>query len=70
MCLYVPIAPFLIYDLVTPDKSTFFFSLVANAETGEFEMQYFSMNDLSNSKSVQSSNMYFMLEQMSADQKK
>ncbi len=70
MCLYVPIAPFLIYDLVTPDKSTFFFSLVANAETGEFEMQYFSVNDLSNSKSVQSSNMYFMLEQMSADQKK
>lgn len=70
MCIYIPIAPFLIYDLVTPDKSTFFFSLVANAETGAFEMQYFSLNDLSNSKSVQSSNMYFMLEQMAADQKK
>lgn len=70
LCVYVPVAPFLIYDLVTPDKSTFYFTLVANAKTGNLDMTYYTLNDLSNAKSVQASNMYYILEQMSNEAKK
>lgn len=65
-CIYWPIAPLLIYDMVTPDKSTFYFTLVANAETGKFEMQYYNANQMKDTNAAQTSNLYYILEQIKA----
>ncbi|HMU69853.1 MAG TPA: hypothetical protein PKC38_07585, partial [Chitinophagales bacterium] len=64
-----PLAPFLIYDLVTPDRNTFYFALVANAETGKLEMQYFNSSTLNDSNAAQSSNIYYILQQIKGRKK-
>lgn len=69
LCLYLPLAPFLIYDLVTPDRNTFYFALVANAETGKLEMQYFNSSTLNDSNAAQSSNIYYILQQIKGRKK-
>ncbi len=69
LCIYIPLAPFLIYDLITPDRSTYYFALVANAETGKFEMQYFNANKLNASEGVTQSNIYYILQQIKSDPK-
>lgn len=69
LCIYLPLAPFLIYDLVTPDRNTFYFALVANAETGKFEMQYYNSNTLNDSNAAQASNIYYILQQIRSSKK-
>ena len=69
LCIYLPLAPFLIYDLVTPDRATFYFALVADAETGKFIMQYYNSNRLRDSDAVKQSNIYFILQQIKSKKK-
>ena len=64
LCFYVPLAPFLIADLVTPNRNTFFFTLVANAETGKLTMQYYNNTLQNDSHAVQMSNLYYILQQI------
>ncbi len=64
LCIYFPIAPFLIADLVTPNRNTFFFTLVANAETGKLTMQYYNNTLQNDSHAVQMSNLYYILQQI------
>jgi hypothetical protein len=60
----LPLAPFLIADLVTPNRNTFFFTLVANAETGKLTMQYYNNTRQKDSHAVQMSNLYYILQQI------
>ncbi len=69
-CIYLPLAPFLIYDVVTPDRSSFYFALVADAETGKFKMQYYNSNNIRNSDASQKSNIYYILQQIKSKPKK
>jgi len=69
-CIYLPLAPFLIYDIVTPDRSSFYFALVADAETGKFKMQYYNSNNMRNSDAAQKSNIYYILQQIKSKPKK
>ncbi len=70
LCLFYPAAPFLIYDMLKPNFSTFFFTLVANSNTGEIEMQYFNGTRLNDNNSNQNSNIYYILQQIKTEEKK
>lgn len=69
-CIYVPLAPFLIYDIITPDRTSLYFALVADAETGKFTMQYYNSNNIKNSDASQKSNIYYILQQIKSKPKK
>ncbi|MBC8047584.1 MAG: M48 family metalloprotease [Fimbriimonadaceae bacterium] len=56
--------PFVVYDLIEPNNYSYFFTLVANGNTGNMEMQYFNGTNLKDRDSVQKSNIYYILHQM------
>jgi len=60
MIIY-PLAPFLLFDLLSPENRTYYFNLVADASTGDFVIAYSTLNSVSNSKATQKSNIYYML---------
>ncbi|MFI5172384.1 MAG: M48 family metallopeptidase [Chitinophagales bacterium] len=64
LCLIYPLAPILIVDMIKPNFTTFFFTLVVNSKTGEIEMQYFNDTKINDSASVQNSNIYYILQQI------
>ncbi|MBC8046510.1 MAG: M48 family metalloprotease [Fimbriimonadaceae bacterium] len=61
--LIAPI-PFVIYDLLTKDRYTYFFSIVANANTDTIDMVYFNGTALEDKEALQKSNIYYILLQM------
>lgn len=69
LAFYPLLTPFMIYNLVTPDQSTFYFTLVANGQTGDLEMVYYTVNTLNNSKSTHASNIYYILQQIKTPRK-
>ncbi len=69
LCLYPPLTPFMLFDLLTPDRSTFFFALVADAKTGKFKMEYFNSNKLNDKDAVQKSNIHYILQQIKTKSK-
>jgi len=69
-CILYPLIPFIVADLVTPNYSTFFFTLVANAETGNFEMEFYNNTNLNDKEAVQTSNIFYIMQQIKTDPKK
>ncbi len=69
-CIIWPLIPIIVADLATPDYATFFFALVVNAKTGNFEMQYLGDTNLTDSKAVQTSNLYYIMQQIKTEPKK
>lgn len=63
-CIFVYAAPFIIYDLLEPNNSSFFFTIVADGNTGKLKMEYYNVSDLKDRDSVQKSNLYYILQQM------
>jgi hypothetical protein len=63
-CFFPPYLPFAIADAADPDYSTYFFTLVANAETGDFDMQYFNVTNVRDTSSIQKSNLYYIFQQI------
>ena len=65
LSLFFPVlTPFVVADAVTPEYSTYFFTLVADAKTGEIKMEFFNATKIKDMDSIQKSNLYFILEQM------
>lgn len=63
MLLIAPI-PFVVYDLLTKDYHTYFFTLVANASSDTIDMAYFNGIRLPDKEALQKSNIYYILLQM------
>lgn len=61
---YWPYLPFALADILRPNYYTQFFTLVANAETGEFDMGYYNAIDMRDLPSIQNSNIYYILQQV------
>jgi hypothetical protein len=61
---YWPYLPFVLADILRPNFYTQFFTLVANTETGEFDMGYYNAIDMRDLPSVQNSNIYYILQQV------
>ncbi len=61
---FPPYLPFAIVDAADPDYSTYFFTLVANAKTGNFDMQYFNVTSVRDASSIQKSNLYYIFQQI------
>ena len=70
LCLFYPAAPFLIYDMIKPNFSTFYFTLVVNSKTGMVDMQFFNRTKVNDNESSQNSNIYYMLQQIKTKHKK
>ncbi|MBC8172892.1 MAG: hypothetical protein H7X71_03205, partial [Chitinophagales bacterium] len=68
-CLFWPAAPFIIADLVSPEYATYFFTLVADGESGDLIMQYYNGTEMKDVESVQKSNIHYILHQIKKEKK-
>lgn len=68
-CIYPLLLPFTIADVVTPEYSTYFFSIVADGQTGKFKMQYFNSTKMKDIESIQLSNIHYILYQIKSKKK-
>lgn len=62
--LFYPMLPYGIYYFFHPANYTYFLTLVADANTGEFKMKYLNFVRASDSNSIQNSNIYYIMQQI------
>ncbi|MCY7410241.1 MAG: hypothetical protein LH473_08205, partial [Chitinophagales bacterium] len=65
--IYFPVLPFTIAWAVKPKYNTVIFTMVANGETGEFEMEYANSIKANDVTSIKKSNLYYIFQQMKKD---
>lgn len=62
--LFYPMLPYGIYYFVHPANSTYFVTLVADANTGQFKMKYINYVKAGDGNPIQNSNIYYIMQQM------